>query len=486
MEYKWLALSNTTIATLMASIDTNIVLIALPTIGRELPGSSATTLLWILLGYSLITAVVLLSFGRLSDIFGRVRLYVLGFAIFTVGSLICGFSTSGTELVGFRMVQAIGAWFLFSNSAAILTDAFPPGERGRALGTNQVSIVVGSVAGLVLGGVITSTIGWQWIFFVNVPIGAVASYRAYTDLHEIQKPARGEPIDWVGNLVFGGGLALVLVALTFGSLGEWTTMEMVAGLVLGVVLIVAFVFIEMRVKFPMLDLDLFRNAQFTDTSMAAFLNAIGRGAFTFVMVFYLQGPPVYLSPLTAGLLLIPVSASLAVAGPLSGIFSDQYGRRWFTIGGLIITAGGFLWLTTIPSAAPLALLLPPFIFLGAGMGLFASPNRAAMMSAVRAERRGVASGMGTTLLNTGSTISLGITLAIMSRILPLPSLEAILLGNRAAVGPNAAAQYLEGVHATFLISAILVLIALGLLVFRARHHSRSSAKEVPVEITEGG
>ncbi len=486
IQYKWLVLSNTTIATLMASIDTNIVLIALPTIGRELPGSSAVALLWILLGYSLITAVVLLSFGRLSDMFGRVRLYVLGFAVFTVGSLICGFSTNGIELVSFRMIQAIGAGFLFSNSAAILTDAFPPGERGRALGINQVSIVAGSVVGLVLGGIITSTIGWQWIFFVNVPIGAVATYRAYTDLHELQKPAREEPIDWLGNLAFGGGLAMVLVALTFGSLGQWNGTEMTAGLVIGILLIVVFVFVEGRVRFPMLDLGLFRNAQFTDTSLAAFLNAIGRGAFTFVMIFYLQGPPVYLSPLVAGLFLIPVSASLAVAGPLSGFFSDKYGRRWFTTAGLLVTAGGFVWLTTIPEAAPFALLLAPFVFLGTGMGLFASPNRAAMMSAVPAERRGVASGMGTTLLNTGSTISLGVTLAILASILPLTTLEAILLGNRANVGPDTAALFLQGVHVVFLISAILVLSALALLVIRNRRHSPGSITDARVEIAEDG
>lgn len=474
MEYKWRVLTNTTVATLMAALDTNIVLIALPTIGRQLPDTSATSLLWILLGYSLVTAVVLLNFGRLSDMFGRVRLYVLGFAIFTVGSLLCGFSQNGPELVAFRMVQAIGAGFLFSNSAAIITDAFPPNERGRALGINQVSIVIGSVMGLVLGGIITTTIGWQWIFFVNVPIGAVATVRAHYDLRELHTPQREQPIDWRGNIVFAAGLGLLLVALTFGALGEWTVPEAVAGLSGGLILILAFIVLERRVRFPMLDLSLFRNREFTETGTATFLNALARGAFIFVMVFYLQGPPAYLSPLTAGLFLIPVSASLAVMGPLSGMLSDRYGRRWFTITGLLLSGGAFVWLTAIPSAAPFALLLGPFILLGAGMGLFAAPNRAAMMNAVPPERRGVASGVGTTLMNTGATIGLGLTLAIMSTALPLSALESILVGSQTSSGPNEAAQFLTGIHSVFIVSAALTVAALLVILWGRGDRGRAS------------
>ncbi len=480
MQYKWLVLSNTTVATLMAALDTNIVLIALPTIGRELPGSTPTSLLWILLGYALVTSVVLINFGRLSDMFGRVRLYVIGFAIFTVGSLLCGFSQTGTELVIFRMVQAIGAGFLFSNSAAIITDAFPPNERGRALGINQVSIVVGAVVGLVLGGVITSTIGWQWIFFVNVPIGAVATYRAHRDLHELAKAQRDQPIDWVGNIAFAGGLGLVLLAMTFGSLGQWNAQATVAGLVIGVALILTFILIERRTKFPMLDLSLFRTVEFTDAAVAMFFNALARGVFLFVMVFYLQGPPVYLSPLAAGLFLIPVSASLAVAGPLSGFYSDKYGRRGFTIAGLAVSLGGFLWLATIPSGASFGELLGPFILVGAGMGLFASPNRAAMMSAVTPDRRGVASGIGVTLVNTGATISLGLTLAIMSQVIPLSSLEAILTGQSGGGGAAVAGDFLTAVHVVFLFSTAMVAIALALVLrrWRSEHAGR------PLDVVE--
>ncbi len=461
MRYKWLVLTNTTVATLMASIDTNIVLISLPTIGRELPGTNAPLLLWILLGYSLLTAVVLLNFGRLSDMFGRVRLYVLGFAVFTAGSALCGFSGTGTELVLFRLVQAVGAGFLFSNSAAIITDAFPPNERGRALGVNQVSIVAGSVAGLVLGGVIASTIGWRWIFFVNVPIGIVATLRARFDLRELARPVEAPRIDWAGNVAFAGGLTLLLLGITLGALGEIPVPAGVAVAVGGLALVGVFVLIERRERSPMLDLALFRNRQFATSAFAVLINALARGAFTFILVFYLQGPPRFLSPFVAGLFLIPTSASLASVGPVSGWLSDRFGPRPFLVAGLVISAGGFLWLSTIGPDESLLALSGPLVMVGAGMGLFAAPNRAAMMTAVPPTRRGVASGIGTTFVNTGATISLGITLLIMTSVLSRPEVQAIFLGTAGqGVGPAVGPEFLDAIHYIFLASTALVLSAL--------------------------
>lgn len=461
MQHKWLVLSNTTIASLMAAIDSNIVLISLPTIGRELPGTNATLLLWILIGYSLLTSVVLVNFGRLSDMFGRVRLYVLGFAVFTVGSLLCGFSANGLELVTFRLVQAVGAGFLFSNSAAIITDAFPPNERGRALGVNQVSIVVGAISGLVLGGLITSTIGWRWIFFVNVPIGIIATVRAHFDLKEIALPERRPHIDWVGNILFAAGLLALLLGVTLGALGQVSQGAALEGVVGGFALLGVFFAVERRERYPMLDLSLFRNRQFAASGLAMFVNALARGAFAFILVFYLQGPPRYLSPLTAGLYLIPTSASLAVLGPVSGWLSDRHGPRAFLVAGLVASAIGFLWLATIGPNDSFAQLAPPLVLVGAGMGLFASPNRAAMMTAVPPPRRGVGSAIGSTLLNTGSTISLGITLTIMSSVLPLSAIQQIFLGTASASTPfTEGAGFLTAIHLIFLISAILVLLAI--------------------------
>jgi EmrB/QacA subfamily drug resistance transporter len=461
MQYKWRVLTNTTVATLMSAIDGNIVLISLPTIGRQLPDTSATTLLWILLGYSLVTAVVLLNFGRLSDLFGRVRLYVLGFAVFTAGSFLCGFSQTGIELVAFRLVQAVGAGFLFSNSAAIITDAFPPNERGRALGVNQVSIVVGAVSGLVLGGIITTTIGWRWIFFVNVPIGLVATLRAHHDLRELALPPEKPKIDWVGNIVFAGGLTLVLVGITLGALGQMSELVALVCIALGIALIGLFLWVEKREASPMLDLTLFRNRVFTLAAFSMFLNALARGAFTFILVFYLQGPPRYLSPFTAGLYLIPVSASIATFGPVSGWLSDRFGPRRFLIAGLVTSAVGFLWLATIGPEESFWGLTPPLILMGAGMGLFAAPNRAQMMTAVPPARRGVASGIGTTLVNTGATISLGLTLVVMSSVLPTSAIEQIFLGTvNPAVPFPAAAGFLNAIHLIFLISAAFLVVAL--------------------------
>ncbi len=461
MEYKWRVLTNTTVATLMSSIDSNIVLISLPTIGRELPGTNATLLLWILLGYSLLTAVVLLNFGRLSDIFGRVRLYVLGFAVFTAGSALCGFSQTGLELVLFRLLQAVGAGFLFSNSAAIITDAFPPNERGRALGVNQVSIVAGAVAGLVLGGVITSTIGWRWIFFVNVPIGIVATIRARADLRELAPPEHAARIDWLGNLAFAGGLVALLLGVTLGALGQIPDPEAWALGVGGVGLLGAFVGIELRERSPMLDLKLFRIRQFSASVLATLLNALARGAFTFILVFYLQGPPRYLSAFTAGLFLIPVSASLATLGPISGWLSDRFGPRPFLLAGLGVSASGFLWLSAIGPSATFLELAGPLVLVGSGMGLFAAPNRAAMMTAVPPNRRGVASGIGVTFVNTGATISLGLTLVVMTSVLSRPEIQAIFLGTAASGVPfTAGPEFLRAIHGIFLLSTALVLAAL--------------------------
>lgn len=444
----------------MAALDTNIVIIALPSIGRSLPGTSPIDILWILIGYALVTSIFLLSFGRLSDQFGRTRMYTAGFATFTVGSALCSLSGTGLELVVFRMVQALGAAFLFANSAAILTDAFPPHERGRALGVNQIAIVIGAVSGLLLGGVLTGTLGWRAIFYVNVPIGLFATLWAHARLRELAELDSSSRIDWPGNLAFGAGLSAVLSGITFAALGVVATpiaLGLIAG---GGATLVGFVLIERRSDHPMIDLSLFRIPVFTGSNVAILLNSIARGAFSFVIVFYLQGPPRFLDPLSAGLYMIPVSVSLAALGPVSGALSDRYGSRPFAVVGLVTSAAGFLLLTQVRADTSFSGLLLPFVLVGAGLGIFAAPNRAAMMNSVPPRRRGIAAGTGTTLMNAGQTLSLGLAVLVLSNALPVASLTAVFTGATASVPATfQVGDLLQGIHLVFAISAGLLLVA---------------------------
>jgi EmrB/QacA subfamily drug resistance transporter len=479
--YKWVALSNTTLGALLAAIDSNIVVIALPSIGRSLPDTSTLDILWIVLGYALITAVVLLSFGRLSDQRGRTRLYTMGFAVFTAGSALCSLSQTGLELVLFRMIQAIGGAFLLSNTAAILTDAFPPHERGKALGVNQIAIVVGAVSGLLLGGILTGTLGWRSIFYVNVPIGIFATIWAHYRLREIAELDPRSRIDWAGNLSFGAGLSALLIGITFGSLGILPFAGAIALLGGGIGLLALFVVVEHRSPQPMFDLRLFRIPVFTGSNLAILLNSIARGAFAFVIVFYLQGPPRFLSALQAGEYMIPVSAALALTGPLSGALSDRYGTRPFVVLGLLVSAAGFLALTTIGPDTPFLALLPPFLLVGAGLGIFASPNRASMMSAVPPRRRGVAAGTGTTLMNTGQTLSLGLAVLVLARDLPVGSLTAVFTGVSSSTPASfSVGAFLGGIHLVFLISAILLLIAIVPSILRPEGERPADASRSPL------
>ena len=269
LDYKWTVLSNTTLGVLMSSLDSNIVLIALPSIAKDLPGTTLFDLIWILMGYQLITASVVINFGRLADIFGRVRLYTFGFALFTFGSALCGFAGTPLELILFRMVQAIGGSFLFANSAAILTDAFPPNERGKALGTNQMALVVGSVLGLVLGGIITSTLGWRWIFYVNIPIGIFATLWSHYKLHEMGTLKTGTKVDLPGNITLVAGLAPLLLGATLLVL-SFSIINVVL-IIVGICFLILFVIIETRVAQPMFDFSLFKIRAFSAGNIAIFL-----------------------------------------------------------------------------------------------------------------------------------------------------------------------------------------------------------------------
>ena len=445
----------------MASLDRNIVIIALPNIASDLH-TSLLSLVWIAIGYWVVTACVLLTFGRLADMFGRVKLYNMGFVFFTIGSALCSISNTGENLIIFRIIQALGAAFLFSNSAAILTDVFPENERGRALGLNQVSIVIGSVAGLAFGGFLTSYLGWRSIFWVNIPIGIFAICWSYIKLKEFGT-IKKEKIDWLGNITFAAGLFLLLIAITFGSFQIIKLYEVYILIISSFTLFFLFYFIEKRISKPMFDFDLFKITRFNYGILAIFLNALARGAFTLVMAFYLQGPTMRQSPLEAGIYLIPVSLALAIFAPISGILFDKYNLKIFTPLGLLLSALGFFMLSDIGPTTSIYELAFPLILIGAGMGIFASPNRATIMNSVPSFRRGVAAGMSTMMVMTGSAFSIGLVFFIFIQYIPIHEAQSIFTSSVSILKYSNDIyinNFLISLHSIFFISGILMLISI--------------------------
>lgn len=468
-QYKWVALSNTTVGVLMGSLDMNIVLIALPSIAGQLAGTTPLDVLWILLGYQVVVACVLVNFGRLSDMFGRVKLYKIGFALFTLGSGLCSIAQTPLELIAFRVVQALGAGFLFSNSAAIVTDAFPPQERGKALGINQVSIVVGSVLGLVLGGALTQIIGWRAIFWVNLPIGVFATLWAHFRLKELAQSSGSRRVDIYGNICLALGLLSLLLAITLYAI-EGLPLPITASLLaLSAILFYFFIRVEIRTQDPMFDLSLFRNRIFSVGNQTIFLNALSRGSFILVMVFYLQGPLMGLTPLQAGLFLIPLSLSISVFGPISGSLSDRLGQRRFVILGLSVTATGFLLMMNLGQHVTFESLSPALVLIGSGMGIFASPNRASIMSSVPSTERGIASGISSTLVNVGSTLSIGMAFIFMESVTPRSVLESIFSGTASHGSQMNISGFIMSAHVVFMASFLMLVLSILLYVFRTSH-----------------
>lgn len=435
--YKWIALSNTTLGVLMATINQTILIIALPVIFKglqvnPLAGSGQSgLLLWVLLGFNVATTILLVTIGRLSDMYGRVKLYNLGFAIFTIGSILCsitwGKGTDGEiQLIIFRLIQGVGGAFLFANSTAILTDSFPTNQRGFALGLNQIAAIGGGVLGLIVGGLLASTGEWRWVFLVNVPVGLFGTIWAYIALHEVDKKATKSRIDIWGNLTLGIGLLAVLVGLTYGIMPYknhpmgWANPWIIISLIGGVVMLVLFGFVERFVKDPLFDLRLFKIRAFTFGNIASILSALARGGLNFMLIIWLQGIWLPLhgvafsdTPLQAGLDTIPQMVGFLIAGPISGYLSDRFGQKLFSTLGLVVAAIGFLLLNILP----VDFHFWPFAFyifiIGIGMGLFSSPNSAAIMNSVPAKMRGAASGMRSTFMNAGMMMSMGIFFSIV-------------------------------------------------------------------------
>ncbi|WP_354567437.1 MFS transporter [Glaciihabitans sp. UYNi722] len=433
-KYKWIALSNTTLGILMATINGSIVLISLPAIFKGIklnplePGN-VSYLLWMLTGYILVTAVLVVSFGRLGDLYGRVRIYNLGFVIFTISAIFLVFDpfTSGAGalwLIGWRVVQAVGGAMLFANSTAILTDAFPIERRGFALGINQVAGIAGTFLGLIVGGVLAE-LDWRAVFIVSVPFGILGTIWSYKSLHEVGTRATGK-VDWPGNIVFGIGLIALLSGITYGiqpygdSSTGWTNPWVLAGIIGGAILLVFFVFLELRVKDPMFNMRLFRIRAFAFGNFAGLLASIGRGGLQFMLIIWLQGIWLPLhgysyesTPLWAGIYLLPLTVGFLVSGPISGTLSDRFGARTFATAGLLLVGLTFVALLFIPVNFEYWIFAMLTFLNGVGSGMFAAPNRTAIMNSVPANQRGAASGMTGTFQNAGNSLSIGIFFSLM-------------------------------------------------------------------------
>jgi MFS family permease len=432
--YKWIALSNTTLGVLMATINQSIVLISLPDIFRgiglnPLSPDNTSYLLWMFMGFLVVSAVLVVSFGRLGDMFGRVRMYNLGFAIFTVASLFLTVTwmhgTAGALwLIGWRIVQGIGGAFLFANSTAILTDAFPGNQRGTALGINSIAAIGGSFLGLILGGLL-GPINWHLVFLVSAPIGAFGTVWAYFMLKDIgvRKHAR---MDWWGNILFAAGLIAILVGITYGLLPYgghpmgWTNPWVLSAIFGGLAMLVVFGLVETKVAEPLFRLSLFRIRAFFWGNLANLMLALGRGGMQFLLIIWLQGIWLPLhgysfnqTPLWAGIYLVPLTIGFLLSAPLSGILSDRFGSKGFTTGGALLTALTFFLLLFLPVDFNYWVFALIIAFNGFGSGLFASPNRAEMMNAVPANARGAAGGIIATFMNTAFVLSIGVFFSLM-------------------------------------------------------------------------
>ena len=432
--YKWIALTNTTLGVFMATINSSIILISLPAIFRgiginPLSAGNVGYLLWLLQGYLLVTAVLVISLGRLGDIMGRVRIYNLGFAVFSFASVLLALDpysggSGALWLVLWRLVQGVGGAMLFANSSAILVDAFPSDQRGMAMGINQVAAIGGSFIGLIAGGLL-SVVDWRLVFWVSVPFGIIGTVWGYHSLRDNGKRASAT-IDWWGNLTFAVGLTSILVGIVYGiqpylhhAMG-WTSPRVLAAFLIGVVFLVAFFIIENRVESPMFNLRLFKVRAFSTGSAAGFLAAISRGGLQFMLIIWLQGIWLPLhgyaysaTPLWAGIYLLPLTTGFLFAGPLSGYLSDRHGARILSTSGLLLFGASFIGLLLVPTNFSYWVFAIMVFLNGVGGGMFSAPNAAAIMNSVPAEERGGAAGIQAAFLNTGFVLSIGVFFSLM-------------------------------------------------------------------------
>jgi EmrB/QacA subfamily drug resistance transporter len=450
--YKWTALAVASLGTLIGILNASTLIIALPTMMIKLN----TTLIgvsWVLIVYMLIMTILAPACGRLADIYGRKRLYVMGIVVFTFGSLLCGFAADVTQLIGFRVIQAIGGAFLVANSTVIVVDAFPKWELGRAMGILSMIMAAAFVVGPILGGFLT-LIDWRLNFFINVPIGIIAAYYAQTRLREVQEFTGTEPFDYYGMLLFAVAFVALAVYGSAGVLLGFLSLPMLAALAIGILSLAGFFSHERKARYPLIDLSLFQIRIFTYGQVSALLNAVARGAVMMLLILFFQGPRGY-DPLWASILISPLAIALIITGPLGGSLSDKYGSRIISTAGLIISTVGLVGLAFMQYDTPYWAIAFWMFVHGFGSGLFQPPNTSAIMAAVPVERRGFASAMRAFFNNTGMVISMTIAMPLLIGMIPLDEMMNLFVVGSANLPVAIQIQFTNAICLVFFVSAIL-------------------------------
>ena len=474
--YKWWVLSCTSLGMLLATVNSGTLIIALPDLERSLH-TSLLQLVWVILVYMIASTVLVLSAGRLSDLFGRKHAYVGGFVLFSLASLGAGFAHGGTDLIVWRVLQGIGGAFLFANAAALVTDVFPRNELGFAMGTNTMVAAVGLVIGPVLGGALVA-IAWQWVFWFNVPFGLIGSIWAALVLHDVARRDTERGLDLLGTSTFVVGLTGLVFALSKGGLSGWNDSLVIGGFVAAAILLPLFVLIESHARAPMLDLALFKDKLFAAASAAAFINGLSRFALMFLFVFYFQGPQGD-SPIMAGLKLAPMAIGMLISSPLAGIVADRRGSRSLAAAGMVVSAIGLAAMTGLQAHSSYVWIALWLFLVGVGSGMFNSPNTAAMMGVVPASRRGIAAGARVMLQNTGAVISIAFVLAIVTASVPKSVLFSIFSGLTSGLTKQQLDPFIANMHVALWALALISLAGAGVSLLRPKH-VRHQATELQV------
>jgi EmrB/QacA subfamily drug resistance transporter len=470
--YRWWVLGVTSVGALMASLTSGTLIIALPDILRDL-NTDIFSLLWIVVGYTLVATVLVLNAGRVADMVGRARSYTLGFVIFTLASIACALAPDANQLIVWRLVQGVGGALLMANATALVTDAFPRMELGRALGINSMVIGAGAIMGPILGGWLTG-FGWRMIFWFNVPIGVVGALAAALILVEQSHPDKHLEIDWLGSILYFVGLMGLMTALAFGGVYGWTTWWVVGGIVAFVVALPIFLWVEMRHHAPLLDLSLFRDRLFAMGNLTGFLNAIARNGVLFLLVFYFQGARGE-DPVTAGIMLAPLAIGLVVLSPISGVLADRYGSRELATGGMVITAIGLLGLTTIGIDTPYWQVAVWQLVVGAGSGIFNSPNTSAVMGVVPPSKRGVGAGMRMMLMQSGFVVSIALAIGLVTSAMDPKVMVAVFSGEQVGGEGISMDSFINALRIAFLAGFGFSILGAIVSAMRGEHRSYEGA-----------